>query len=259
MWWIAGATAGAAAVLVIVANLRAQLVRPAIGFLIGYAPAIIGRIGNHDLGAPLSRLDAAGLRTALPDITHLMLPILFGWRDPAGHPTTYPALAFVLMLVVVISYWNIVQLRKLPVFHVFLFVAAAMFLISGSYIDAQSYRYLMPIYAALPVIYAVGVDAAWRASRIAGAALLASVLLIFTAQQIAWFNLLQPDRHTEQTIACLEAAGVTAARAPYWQSYTVTFVTRERIIVSPIDGIDRYPPYSERTRSAPMLDQIGCR
>ena len=142
-----------------------------------------------------------------------------------------------------------------PVFHLFPFIAAAMFLAGGSYIDAQSYRYLMPIYAALPVIYAVGVDEVWRTSRIAGSALLMLTLMIFAAQEIDCYVRLEPDRQTQQAIACLDAAGVTAARAPYWRSYPITFLTDERIIVSPTDGIDRYPPYSEITRNAPSLQQ----
>jgi hypothetical protein len=72
---------------------------------------------------------------------------------------------------------------------------------------------------------------------------------------------LTPDRSSQRTIACLEAAGISAARAGYWQSYKLTFLTGERVIVSPIDGVDRYPPYSERTRDAPLLESIveGCR
>jgi hypothetical protein len=259
MWWLAGAFFAWAALLAVVAIFRERLLAPTIGLLIGYSPAIIGRIGNHGLGAPIARLDFAGLRAAMPDIRSAMLPMLFGWRDPAGNSTVYPALGLVLLFVVVISYWNTWRLRMPPIFHIFPLVAAAMFLVSGSYIDAQSYRYLMPIYAGLPVIYAIGVEGAWRVSRAAGAALVACALLIFGAQQIEWYRLLQPDALTQQAIACLDAAGVTAARAPYWQSYTVTFLTRERIIVSPVDGIDRYAPYSDRTRSSPTLDRIGCR
>src|SRR5207248_6102048 len=125
----------------------------------------------------------------------------------------YPALALVLVLVAGISYWNIVRLHTLPVFHILPFVAAGMFLASGSYIDAQSYRYLMPIYAALAVIYAVGVDGIWRANRIAGSLMLTLALLIFAAQQIDWYLLLAPDRHSQQTMACADLAGIHGARS----------------------------------------------
>jgi hypothetical protein len=128
-----------------------------------------------------------------------------------------------------------------------------MFLVSGSYIDAQSYRYLMPIYAALPVVYALGVNAVWRLSRPAGAALMLLVLGIFAAQQMGWYQHLEPDTASAQTIVCLDRAGIRAAYADYWASYTVTFLTRERIILAPVNGVDRYPPYA-----ATVLAQGGA-
>ncbi len=259
MWWVAGALFATAAALAAAAIFRGQLVVPFIGFLIGYSPAIIGRLGNHGLGAPIARLDLAGLRDAMPDMTRLMLPILFGWREPLGRATVSPLLALVPAALVVSSYWTVWRRRLPAFFHVFPLAAAAMFLVSGSYIDIQSYRYLMPIYAAVPVIYALGVDGVWRASRTAASALLTVALLVFAAQQIDWYLMLTPDRVSAQTIACLDAAGVRAARAPYWRSYTVTFLTRERIIVSPVDGLDRYAPYSDMTRASPTIDQLGCR
>ena len=247
MWWLAGTLFAGAALVAIVAIFRERLIAPALAFLTGYSPAIIGRIGNHGLGAPISRLDLSGLRHALPDITTVMLPIFAGWRDPVGSPTVSPWLALVPLLLVVISYWSAWRRRLNPVFHLFPLVAGALFLASGSYIDAQSYRYLMPIYAALPVVYAVGVHAAWNRSRIAGTALLMIALSVFAAQQIDWYSRLQPD--------------LVSARAPYWQSYTVTFLTGERIIVSPLDGVDRYAPFAEQTRNAPLLESVlaSCR
>jgi hypothetical protein len=258
MWWIAGAIVAVSIAMTAVAFFGRQLLMPALAFLAGYSPAMIGRIGNQGLGVPISRLDFTGLRNAVPDITNVMLPLLFGWRDPAGHPTVYPMLALALVPIVIVSYWIALRRGLFPVFHVFPFIAAGMFLAGGAYIDVQSYRYLMPIYAALPVIYAVGIDGVWRASRLAGSALLLLALMIFAAQQIDWYRRLEPDRQTQQAIACLEAAGVTVARAPYWHSYTITFLTGERLIVSPTDGIDRYPPYSDRTRSSPTIETLGC-
>jgi hypothetical protein len=117
----------------------------------------------------------------------------------------------------------------------------------------------MPIYAALPVIYAVGVDGVWRTHRVAGSALLVFALLIFAAQQVDWYVRLMPDSESRRVIACLDAAGVRAATAGYWQSYKLTFLTDERVVVTPIDGIDRYPPYDAITAGSRTLAQIGCR
>ncbi|HXD75937.1 MAG TPA: hypothetical protein VN628_19465 [Vicinamibacterales bacterium] len=263
MWWIAGAIAAAGVLAAVIAVFRQRLLGPAVAFLVGYSPAIIGRIGNRGLGAPINRLDVRGLLGALPDINGVMLPVLLGFRDPTGARTAFQPLVLVLLALALLSYWAVwktsTSFRARPLnlfFHLFPIVAVAMFLVSGSYIDAQSYRYLMPIYAALPVIYAVGVDAVWRTARPAGVVLLLFMLGLFAAEQMAWYRRLAPDTRREQTIACLERAGITAARAPYWQSYPVTFLTSERIIVSPIDGIDRYAPYSEATRNAPAVEQV---
>ena len=254
MWWIAGATTAAAIGLIVVATFRTALIAPGLAFLAGYSPAIIGRIGNHGMGSPISRLDFAGLQAAWPDITGVMLPILLGFRDPLGRPTVFVPLVLVLLLAAALSFWHVHHRRLVPFFHVFLIVAPLMFLVSGSYNDAQSYRYLMPIYAALPVVYALGVDAAWRLSRTAGATMLVLMLGLFTAQQLGWYQHLEPEVKSTQAIACLDRLGIRAARASYWESYTVTFLTNERIIVSPADGVDRYAPYSETKRGAASLE-----
>jgi hypothetical protein len=219
----------------------------------------MGRIGNTGMGAPIARMDVAALRAALPDITGVMLPVLFGFRDPAGHTTVFPVLGIVLVLLVACSCWHAWRRGITPFFHLILIVAPAMFLISGSFIDAQSYRYLMPMYASLPIVYAMGIDGVRRASPAVGTALLIFVLLIFGAQQVDWYRRLEPDLESPAFIACLDRAGVRAARAGYWRSYKITFLTGERIIVAPTDGIDRYAPYSALARSSGSIDTATCR
>ena len=255
MWWIAGVLVATAVAIVTICVFRGQLAGPALAFLVGYAPALIGRIGNRGMGAPISRLDAAALGAALPDITHVMFPILFGWRDPMARPTLYPRLALLLAIVAAVSYWLAWRRTVTPFFHVFPLVAATMFFVSGSYIDAQSYRYLMPIYAALPVVYAIGVVGLWRANRLAGAVVFVSAVTIFVTQQVVWYTQLAPDRESQRVLECLDSADIRTARAGYWQSYKLTFLSGERIIVSPLDGMDRYPKYSEQTREAPSISR----
>jgi len=267
MWWIGGALLAVTFMAGIAAVFRRQLFWPAVGFAAGYSPALFGRISNHGMGAPIARMDFAALRAALPDITGVMLPILFGFRDPSGHATVFPGffsnalplLAIVLVLLVGWSFWQTWRRSLTPFFHLLVIVAPVMFLISGSYIDAQSYRYLMPIYAGLPVVYAIGLDGVSRATRAGGGALLVFLLLVFAAQQVDWYLRLEPDRELAAIIACLDRSGIRAARASYWQSYKITFLTGERIIVSPTDGVDRYPLYSAATQSSVPIDTSACR
>jgi hypothetical protein len=84
------------------------------------------------------------------------------------------------------------------------------------------------------------------------------MLMLFGAQQLGWYQHLEADAESPTIIACLDRAGVTAARAGYWQSYKITFLTGERIIVSPADGVDRYPPYSAVTAAGPTVAEL-CR
>jgi hypothetical protein len=204
-------------------------------------------------------MNLASLREALPDITGVMMPTLFGFRDPAGRATVFPIVGVVLVVLVACSCWHAWRRGITPFFHLMLVVAPAMFLISGSYIDAQSYRYLMPMYASLPIVYAIGIDGVRRATPAGGAALLIVVLLIFAAQQSDWYRRLEPDRESPAIIACLDRAGVRAARAGYWLSYKLIFLTGERIIVAPTDGVDRYPPYSRLVGSSNSIDAAACR
>jgi len=259
MWWIAGALFASIVVLGAVSVFRNQLTWLAIGLLTGYAPALAGRLSNHGMGAPIARMDLAGLRAALPDIMGMMLPMVFGFRDPSGRATIHPAFAALVVLLIAASFWRLRRRDLTPFFHVLLVVVPVMFLVSGSYIDVQSYRYLMPVYAALPVLYAIGIDTVQHVTRVGGATLLAFTLLIFGAQQIDWYRRLEPDQKSAAAIACLDRAGVRAARAGYWLSYKITFLTGERIIVAPTDGVDRYPPYSRLVSASKPVDAADCR
>jgi len=258
MWWIAGALFAAAFAIVVAGVRRGELIAPGLAFLAGYAPALAGRIGNSGLGAPIYRLDFASLTAAWPDMTGVMLPMLLGFRDPMARRTVIAPLVLAVLALLVVSYVSVGRRRLPPFFHVFPIVAIAMFLASGSYIDPQTYRYLMPVYAALPVIYAVGVDAVSRSSRAAGAVLFTFMLMLFGAQQLGWYQHLEPDAESPAAIACLDRAGIRVARAGYWQSYKVSFLTGERIVVSPADGFDRYPPYAALTAGSRDIADI-CR
>ena len=257
MWWIAAgllliAAAGSIVARLVRTHTWPAWIAPVLAFLAGWAPSVAGRLLSDGPGAPRARMDLAGLVTALPEFTSVALPVLFGFRSPATEWLAVPASAAVIIVAAVaISY-----ARRLSVFHVFAILTPCLFLISGAYIDAQSYRYLMPLHAALPVIYATGIDAALRANRMAGTALLAALLSVFVWQQVDWYRRLQPDRETDAIVDCLKGSSVRLARADYWLSYKLTFLTGERVIVAPTNGVDRYPPYTAAVRAEPSAPTI---
>ena len=267
MWWIAAVLLLVTAAAMTAARLMQRhtwttWLTPALGFLVGFAPAIAGRFLAEGYGSPIARMDLAGLRSALSPFGSVALPIVFGFKSPSAERLAVPAWSALLIVAAIVAgFAGLKRARGTGgagwdgnpgVFHAFLVVAPIMFLASGSFIDAQSYRYLMPLYAALPVVYGVGIDWALRANRIAGVALLTALVALFAFQQADWYRRLQPDREAQAIIECLDRDGVRAAYADYWLSYKLTFLTGERIIVAPINGVDRYPPNTAIVRAQPF-------
>lgn len=265
MWWIA-----AALLLVGVAGLmsgrlvwsdsrtipRAWLA-PALGFLVGYSPALVGRVLGDGAGAPMARMDLTGLRSAMSPLARIALPIVFGFRSPTTEWLAVPAWsALIIGVALVVSYIRMRRPPFTPLFHVLLIATPIVFVVSGAFTDAQSYRYLMPLHAALPVVYAVGIDGTLRSNRIAGVALLTSLLALFALQQATWYQRLEPDRDASAIIGCLDRAGIRTAYADYWLSYKLTFLTGEHVIVAPVGGVDRYAPYTAAVRAQPSSPTI---
>jgi hypothetical protein len=204
-------------------------------------------------------MDLVRLRSAWPPFVSTVLPIVFGFKSPTTERLGVPAWsALIVVAAIVLSYLRLgSQTSRLGrTFHVFLITTPIVFIVSGAYIDEQSYRYLMPLQAALPVVYAVGIDGALRSNRIAGIALLTSLLALFVVQQASWYRHLEPDRDAQAIVSCLERSGVRAAYADYWLSYKLTFLTDERVIVAPTNGVDRYPPYTAIVRAQPSAPTI---
>jgi hypothetical protein len=265
MWWIAAALLliGAAGLMVgqvMRSGIRTAWLAPALGFLLGYAPAVAGRLVADGPGAPIARMDLARLRSSISPLVRIVLPVVFGFKSPSTEWLAVPAWsAAIIVVAIVVSYC--VRRPERPsglsqLFHVYLIVAPLVFLVSGAYIDAQSYRYLMPLHAALPAIYAVGIDGALRWNRLAGMALLAGLLAVFALQQVAWYRRLEPDREAVTIVSCLDRTGIRAAYADYWLSYKLTFLTGERVIVAPTNGADRYPPYTAAVHAQPRSPTI---
>jgi len=203
-------------------------------------------------------MDLAGLRSSIQPMLREALPILFGFKSPTTERLAVPAWSALLIATVVV--FSFVRMRRRPLtpfFHVFVIATPLVFVASGAYSDAQSYRYLMPLYAALPIVYAVGVDGALRANRTLGVTLFAGLLVLFTLEQVDWYRRLEPDRESPAIIACLDRAGVRAAYADYWLAYKLTFLTGERILLAPPNGVDRYAPYIAAVRAQPSAPTIA--
>jgi hypothetical protein len=265
LWRIGAALVGIAALI----RVSSQLAKPErgpgrslafamlIGFAAGYAPAIGAALVSRG-SAPVPRIDAAGLVTASSTIATTIVPMVFGFRS---HTTEWlpvsPWLALILVAVMAMSIRAISTRPMTPFFHILAVVVPLVFLVSGSFVDSQSYRYLMPIYGAVPAVLAIGIDDVWRWRRGAAIAVLVSVVALFAAQQIAWYERLSPDTRSQAIVDCLTVHGLRGAVADYWVSYKVTFLSNERLILAPSNGIDRYPPYTAFVRSLGGHDADG--
>jgi hypothetical protein len=228
---------------------RRPVAAAAIGFVIGYAPALAASF-QGGRSAPVPRMDVHDLRRVAGAIAYDVLPVLLGFRSPTTEWLGVSLwFGLVFAAVAAVSYVALYKRRRNPFFHTLLIVVPVLFIVSGSFVDAQSYRYLMPIYGALPIVLAIGVDAAWRKSIALAAVMLAAVAAVWTLEQVRWYQRLAPDTKSPAAIACLESAGVRGVFADYWVSYKLTFLTDERVIVAPGTAFDRYPPYTAFVRS----------
>jgi hypothetical protein len=224
----------------------------AAGFAIGYGPALAFRLKTAGGGLPpMSRMDIHSLPGVLGLTMRGMMPMLSGFAGPSSASLPVPKILMMLMAAaIVLSYAAPDHARATRIFHLLLISTPLIVLASGSYSDVQRYRYVMPIFAALPAIYATGVEAAWNWHRPAGMALAGAMLATFALQQMAWSRTLEPDRESRAVLACMDHQGVDRAYADYWLSYKLTFLSGERIIVAPSDGLDRYPAYTALVRAA---------
>ena len=230
----------------------------ALAFAVGYAPALAAYATGGG-SPPIARTDLAGISAAISPFVHQIVPIVLGFRSPATGWLRVPFwLGLPLVFAIVASCVALKERPFTPLFHFLVCAAPLIFLLSGASVDAQSYRYLMPASGAWAVVLALGVWRIFRRSRVAGAISLAMLLTLFGLEQRAWYRELAPDTQSAATIDCLDRSGVRAAFADYWISYKLTFLTGERIIVAPGNGIDRYPPYTAQVRAQPSPPRIAA-
>jgi len=218
------------------------------GFLVGYAPVLAANRGS--LSLPLARMDARDLAHAAGTIATYIVPMVLGFRSPVTEWLPMPMwLGIGVAAVIVVSFVALRRGNVSPFFHIFLIVVPIVFVASGSYHDPQSYRYVMPLFAALPVVLALGVGQIGQWNKLAAGSAFAFLVLLFASQELAWYRRLAPDLRSQAALECLTRNGVRGALADYWLSYKLTFLSGERVIVAPTNGVDRYPPYTAFVRS----------
>ena len=176
----------------------------ALAFAVGYAPALAAYATGGG-SPPIARTDLAGLSAAVSPFVRQILPIVIGLRSP--RPAGCACLSGSGCRSCSRSSRRSSRSgsgRSRRCFISCSFTTPLIFLLSGAFVDAQSYRYLMPVSGALAVVLALGVWRIFRWSRVAGAVSLAMILTLFGLEQRAWYRGARPDTQSAAIINCLD-------------------------------------------------------
>ncbi len=239
------------------------------GFLVGYVPVIGYWLFVQPGGAPMRNADLNRLVGAAPDILGTVIPIIAGFKIATTERLAIPLVAALPAAIALGAYmWvngrrlvSLLRTRAVTLdlssdfFPLFAVVVPLIFLASGAYLDTQSYRYLIPWYVGLSVACASGGLTLAQGKRTLASWLVGLILAVQGWQQVIWYRKLEPDAASRATINCLKENGVRGGFADYWTSYKLTFLSNEGLIITPENGVDRYPAYSEFVRSLPDKDR----
>jgi hypothetical protein len=238
----------------------------AAGFFTGYLPVLIYSVAVEPARSPARVANLRTLIDAAPDIFGNIIPILAGFKlATLERVPVHAAFALVPACALAAYFWSIryrltailsfdandTTLEK-DFFPLFMIVVPALLVISGAYIDTQSYRYALVYYAGLVVALAAGSYALGKQNIIAASILAGVLACVFGLQQILWYEKLSPDVESRRVIECMTRQRLRGGFADYWTSYKLTFLSNEHIIFAPTTGVDRYPAYTAYVRALPQ-------
>jgi hypothetical protein len=184
--------------------------------------------------APLS-LDKLALTASY--LRHLLI----GWPSPLGY--IFVAVVIAGLVVLALRVVRRPECRPQALFVVFFAVFFGVFIVSG-FSNKGVVRYLYPAYVCLPVLF---LAVPWLLSgkrRIAASLALLALLAVANVRNVRAGFRATRDRavHTRQVLAAMEATGVRYWQADYWNSYRLTAVAGERVVVDS-NTVNRYYPY----------------
>jgi 4-amino-4-deoxy-L-arabinose transferase-like glycosyltransferase len=141
-----------------------------------------------------------------------------------------------------------VKARKIEasaLFAVYAVVYAAVYFLS-SFSSSTIIRYLYILYLILPVLFAAAF--LWiKPARIRLAVQAAFILLLFAASQAGasledFRSIVKHDTDAKAVLAAAETSGQKYWKGDYWNSYLLTALSKERLIVAST-AVERYPYY----------------
>jgi hypothetical protein len=243
----------------------------AIGFLAGYLPVAIYSIAVEPARSPARNANLRQLWNAAPDLLGNVIPILSGFKIATTERLSIPSIAALPVIAALVAYlWScrarlarLVTLRAIDAsiasdfFALFVVFVPVLFLVSGAYVDTQSYRYLIPWYAGLSVAWSAGSLTLARGRKSMALAIVGTILAVHVWQQTIWYMKLQPDARSLALVDCMKQNGIRGGYAEYWTAYKLTFLAKEEVIIAPTDGVDRYPSYTHFVQSLPANAKVN--
>jgi hypothetical protein len=205
------------------------------GFLIGYAPVIIGGLLHaypSTYSSGITGLAFGDLPRHVRDVAPDLLPFAIGLIGLRNLRTRPVELAIVLL--------------------------ALLFYLGSGRVHAGQTRYIV---AALPIVYAFAAEELmrWRVAGWAAAVAVAIVLAVPRMQEIRdvqqarseGYGGLLPNRDPRPILANIEHAGYRTCYANYWLAYKLEWISDGRVRFIPWHSYDRTPAESRRRIASP--------
>ena len=237
----------------------------AVGCLAGYSPALYGYLVGRSPSSP-------GGLVALPTIAKnvlLAVPEMISRLAGAGRVLPLQGLSIVMVgcgfFVLGRLFW--IQTRQKfqigtavkPSYAVLALclTTGGLGLVGTNLRDANTVRFFVPLFLCLPVGIALGLEEIKKRSRL----LAWGILLGFLGNSLwsnvlVWRNHASPSRY-ESIVQNLAKEKIKGGYADYWSAYYLTFLAREEIILAPVSGKERYPPYLKYVQSLNDIVLLG--
>src|SRR5262245_42309132 len=175
--------------------------RFAAGFFVGYAPVILYALLVEPARTPMRVGDIRQLIRSLPDIFGNIIPILSGFKIATTEALEIPIASAAIIVAALAMYLDSIRPRLAEFarlrpqspsigadfFPLFVVTVPVLFIVSGVYLDTQSYRYLIPYYAGLAVALASGSLTLAKGDFRIASVFVGTMLIVFGLQQAIWF------------------------------------------------------------------------
>ncbi len=204
------------------------------------------------------------------------------WEMPfLGNLSYYPPLQaylWILLLVVALialgvfvwterlALWSLVSLLPLShaegrtvVWGLLFGLPVLLMLLGGNLGDVFHVRHLLVTWQAGAVILALFLVRLVKKSQVLGLCVIGLWVVLVGMGNLAavgrfWYT--QRELNSPQAVVALEdflgQHHITGGYADYWIAYPLDFLTEERLIFAPYNGLDRYPLYSQEVAELPV-------